>query len=242
MSEAGFDASIPVWDGRADSLREFKKLVVWWLESIDLKKTANFSLAARFAIKQKGADKLRALEFEPAELAHQPEVWVTDEEGNSTQTQQADYAKGINKILEAWDEMIGQTVTDNKGELRERFYMQTKRANGEGVVSFALKYRTLVAEMKKEGIALDDAEAAWFFKQKLMLTEVQMQMLETTLGPDTEKYSVCEREAVRLFKRLHMVPMVNQDVSENVNVFGSRPGLLFPQVQLRVFLHPGPAG
>ena len=32
-SESGFDASIPVWDGRADSLREYKRTVRWWLSA-----------------------------------------------------------------------------------------------------------------------------------------------------------------------------------------------------------------
>ena len=53
-SESGFDASIPVWDGRADTLREFKKTVTWWLSSIDLSKTRFFNLAARLAMRQKG--------------------------------------------------------------------------------------------------------------------------------------------------------------------------------------------
>ena len=52
-SESGFDASIPVWDGRPDSLREFRRTVTWWLSSIDLTKTKFFNLAARFAMRQR---------------------------------------------------------------------------------------------------------------------------------------------------------------------------------------------
>lgn len=37
--ESGFDGSIPIWDGRADSLCDFKRTVTWWLWSIDLSKT-----------------------------------------------------------------------------------------------------------------------------------------------------------------------------------------------------------
>ena len=68
-------------------------------------------------------------------------------------------------------------------------------------MQFALRYRTFIAEMRAEGIVLDDGEAAWFFKHKLGLSEVQKQMLETTLGAESEVYSVRERESVRLFKR-----------------------------------------
>ena len=34
FTESGFDASIPVWDGKADSLREFRRMTTWWLHSI----------------------------------------------------------------------------------------------------------------------------------------------------------------------------------------------------------------
>ncbi|CAK9111704.1 unnamed protein product [Durusdinium trenchii] len=52
--------------------------------------------------------------------------------------------------------------------------------------------------MKAENITLDDAEVAWFFKQKLNLTEMQKQMLETTLSGMTEAYADVERESVRI--------------------------------------------
>ena len=68
--ERWFDSYIPVWDGRSDSLRDFNRSVVWWLSSIDLKKTTDFNLAARFAMRQKGSAKLRAVEFDPKQLEY----------------------------------------------------------------------------------------------------------------------------------------------------------------------------
>ena len=53
--DRGFDSYIPVWDGRSETLREFKKSVQWWLHSIDLEKTTSYNLAARFAMRQKGS-------------------------------------------------------------------------------------------------------------------------------------------------------------------------------------------
>eukprot|EP00434_Breviolum_minutum_P017446 symbB.v1.2.015397.t1/scaffold1144.1/size135540/5 len=204
-SESGFDSSIPVWDGRADSLREFKKTVTWWLCSINLEKTKEFNLAARFAMKQKGSAKLRALEFEPSELEYTPAEEAEDPDSHEMIViTPAVYDTGIKKILAAWDDMVGRTVTDRKGELRERFYLSMKRNGGESVVAFALRYRTLVAEMKSEGITIDDSEVAWFYKQKLVLTEMQRQMLETSLGANTESYVECEKEsdAVKLRSRM----------------------------------------
>lgn len=117
---------IPVWDGRADALREFKRSVTWWLSSIDLTKTTKFNLAARFAMRQKGSAKLRALEFEPKDLEYIPAVMDTDLDENEYEVTPAVYDAGIQKILAAWEDMVGRTATDRKGELRERFYLNLK--------------------------------------------------------------------------------------------------------------------
>ena len=209
-SESGFDASIPVWDGRADSLREYKRTVRWWLSSVDLERTRFFNLAARFAMKQRGSARLCALEFDPKDLEYQPEVKLPDgETGDDVVVRAADYTCGVWKIIEAWENMVGRTTTDKRGELRDRFYTSLKRPPNESITAFALRYRTLIAEMRAEGIVIDDKEAAWFYKTKLGLSEMQKQMLETTLGADSEDYAVCERESIRLFKRVHAggVPM-----------------------------------
>ena len=202
--DRGFDSYIPIWDGRHESLRDFRKQVTWWLQSIDLTKTTTFNLAARFALRQKGTAKLRALEFNPSELAYIPAEEAEDPDtGEKLTLVEPIYDAGITKILNAWDEMIGRSVTDRKGELRERYYLQIRRGASESVSNFALRYRTLIAEMKNEGISVDEGEQAWFYKQKLQLTELQKQMLETTLGALTEDYGACERESIRLFKRVH---------------------------------------
>ena len=57
---------------------------------------------------------------------------------------------------------------------------------------FALRFRALIAEMRNEGVSVDDAETGWFFKQKLQLAE----MLETALRTQPD-YATCEKEAIR---------------------------------------------
>ena len=201
--ECGFDSYIPVWDGRSDSLRDFKRSVTWWLSSIDLKKITDFNLAARFAMRQKGSAKLRALEFDPKQLEYKPARKELNIETGVEEDIPAQYDYGIQRILSSWEEMVGRTALDRKGELRERFYMTLKRGPSESIPNFAMRFRTLAGEMKSEGVNADPSEQAWFFKQKLQLSEIQKQMLETTLGSDTD-YGICEREAVRLSKRVHM--------------------------------------
>ena len=204
FSESGFDSSIAVWDGKAESLRDFRKLVSWWVSSIDLTKTANFNLAARFDMKQKGSARLRALEFEPADLEYRPAKTQQDPDTEEELVLvEADYTRDIYKILDAWEEMVGRTLTDRRGELRERFYLHLRRPAHESLSNFALRYRTLLAELMSEGVVVDDAEAAWFYKNKLGLSEIQKQLLETTLGTNADVYADCERESLRLFKRMH---------------------------------------
>ena len=95
-------------------------------------------------MKQTRSAKMRALEFTPDELAYIPAEEYTDpDSGETIVVTPADYAAGINKILAAWDEMIGRTVNDRKGELREKFYLATRRGQQESVVAFSLRYRTL---------------------------------------------------------------------------------------------------
>ena len=153
-------------------------------------------------MRQKGAARLRALELE---LACVPEAEVPDETTGDVAKVPAKYDFGIQRIMAACEEMVGRSATDRKGELRERYCLTLKRGNSESVTNFALRYRTLVAEMKAEGIQIDEGEQSWFYRQKLLLSKMQKQMLETTLGAATENYMECEKESIRLFKRIHNV-------------------------------------
>ena len=135
--DRGFDSYIPMWDGRVDSLRDFRKQVELWFANIDLEKTTTFNLAARFAMRQRGAAKLRALEFDPKDLSYTPEYAMPDAATGDTTTIPAKYDTGIKKILAAWEDMVGRSVSDRKGELREPFYLSMRRGQAENVPNFA---------------------------------------------------------------------------------------------------------
>ena len=85
--------------------------------------------------------------------------------------------------------------------------------------------------MKADGILIDDKEQAWFYKTKLGLTEMQKQMLETTLGSSSEDYAACERESIRLFKRVALEVSHNGEITD----FLLRS---FPPVQVRLLRLP----
>lgn len=74
-------------------------------------------------MRQKGSAKLCAMELDPKDIAYKPAVTLPDAEiGDENIVTPADYEHGIWKIVEAWENMVGRTVTDKRGELREKFY------------------------------------------------------------------------------------------------------------------------
>ena len=97
-----------------------------------MEKTTTFNLAARFAMRQKGAARLRALELE---LACVPEAEVPDETTGDVAKVPAKYDFGIQRIMAACEEMVGRSATDRKGELRERYCLTLKRGNSESATS-----------------------------------------------------------------------------------------------------------
>ena len=59
--------------------------------------------------------RLRALELEPSDLAHRPAETQTDPDtGEELILVEADYTKGVYKILDAWQDMVAGTLTVGK--------------------------------------------------------------------------------------------------------------------------------
>ena len=89
------------------------------------------------------------------------------------------------------------------GELRSAFYLDLKRKPGERIGEFCTRYRTLVADLRAEGINLPSAELGWFLREKLGLDPLRKQLLETALA-GKDGYEEVEGEVLRLFKELHV--------------------------------------
>ena len=79
-------------------------------------------------------------------------------------------------------------------ELRERL---------ENVSEFCTRFRTVVADLKSEGVNLPSAELGWFLKDKMGLDPLRKQLLDTALQ-GAEDYNIIESEILRLFKELHI--------------------------------------
>jgi hypothetical protein len=150
---------------------------------------------------------------------------VKDAEGNVTTP--ANPRAGIDLLMAAFAEMIGKTTQARKLELRDQFHKKLYRLDGERIIDFASRYRTLVGQMRAEGIALDDDELSYQFREKLNLSVERSELLETAIG-DAPSYQKVETEAVRLFGRIHLTrsrqhPVVgHQDKAKLNHRWGNR--------------------
>ncbi|CAE7503333.1 RE2, partial [Symbiodinium sp. CCMP2456] len=208
MADSGGDyggvwSRCPTWDGSPLTWRAFKREMSWWISSLDLESTRKFNLAARFLMRQSGTVKQRGEEFSPEELEYQKAVTAPDPEtGEEVTIIEEDLLAGL-KLLQALENLNGQSVLDRRGELRTQFYLHMARRPGERVADYATRFRTVISDMKTEGVKLPDSEVGWFFKEKLGLDALRRQLLDTALQ-GAEAYGTIEGECLRLFRDLHL--------------------------------------
>lgn len=98
---------------------------------------------------------------------------------------------------------MGRTEMDRKAELRKQFYQTIRRAAGERISTFCTRYRTLIGEMRREGVTLPAGELGLFLKDRLGLDALRVQLLDTALQGKEDPDDV-EREVLRLFSDLHV--------------------------------------
>ncbi|CAE7641422.1 RE2 [Symbiodinium sp. CCMP2456] len=193
---------VPTWDGSPLTWRSFRREMDWWVSSLDLDSTRKYNLAARWLLRQSGPVRQRGEEFSPKELEYQPEMRGKDGEGNDVVIINEDLLAGLNKLLNSLEEINGRTVLDKRGELRNLFYQQLVRKPGERVSEFCSRFRTVVADLKQEGVKIPDTELGWFLREKIGLDPLRKQLLDTALS-GKEEYNIIEAEILRLFKDLH---------------------------------------
>jgi hypothetical protein len=176
----------------------------WWLASLDPESCKKYNVAARWALRQSGVVRARCEEFDPADLKGTTEVRRADPDtGADIVTTEADPFAGIRKLLLALEASMCRTEMDRKAELRKQFYQTIRRAAGERISTFCTRYRTLIGEMRREGITLPAGELGWFLKDRLGLDALRVLLLDTALQ-GKEDYEEVEREVLRLFRDLHV--------------------------------------
>lgn len=181
-SSGGAWSRVPVWDGSPQTWRSFQREMKWWTSSLDLESTKKYNLAARWLLRQHGIVRQRGEEFLPEELEYKKEVKVRDVvTGTDRVTQPEDALAGINKLMDALEGINGRTTLDKRGELRTAFYTELRRRPGERIAEFAARFRTMLADLKLEGVNLPTGEVGWFFKTKLGLDPLRVQLLDTAL-------------------------------------------------------------
>ena len=216
---------VPCWNGNPADWRTFKREMEWWIASLDSEHCGKFNIAARWALRQTGVVRARCEEFSPAELEGLKEEKVKDPQTEEmVVVQAADPFHGLRKLLKALEESMGKTELDRKGELRSQFYQEIRRQAGERISAFCTRFRTLLSDLKREGIVLPDTELGWFLRHRLALNPIRKQLLETALG-GREGYAEVEAEILRLFRDLHAAdPLHRRPVEQRA---GDRPLLCF---------------
>ena len=194
---------VPTWDGNPSGFRSFKREMEWWKASLDPTSCAKFNVAARWTLRQTGMVRARAEEFSPSELEGKKQVEVEDPTtGDMVVIEEGDPFAGLDKLMRALEDSLGKTALDKKGDLRKQFYQDLRRNAGERISSFCSRFRTLVGDMRREGVVLPDEELGWFLRSRMGLDAIGLQLLDTALG-GREKYEDVESEALRLFRDLH---------------------------------------
>ncbi|CAL1128158.1 unnamed protein product [Cladocopium goreaui] len=213
---------VPVWDGSPQTWRAFQREMKWWTSSLDLEGTKKYNLAARWLLRQSGVVRQRGEEFNPDELEYQKEVKGEDPQtGAEVVITPEDPLSGLTKLLKALEGINGKTTLDKRGELRNLFYLELKRKPGERIAEFCSRFRVSLADLRTEGVTLPSGEVGWFFKTKLGLDPLRVQLLETALS-GAEEYETIEREVLRLFKDLHSQdPLVRKSFGDSNNKGGS---------------------
>ena len=201
---------VPTWSGNPQEWRTFKREMNWWIASLDADQCRKFNVAARWALRQYGVVRARCEEFDPADLEGTPEdVMVDPDSGEKVVRAAADPFSGLRKLMTALESTVGKSALDRKGELRSLYYQEIKRNPGERISAFCTRFRTLVAELRREGIAMPDEEIGWMLKERLGLDAIRKQLLETALA-GRESYDMVEAECLRLFRDLHSSDPLNR--------------------------------
>ena len=201
---------VPTWSGNPQEWRTFKREMNWWIASLDADQCRKFNVAARWALRQYGVVRARCEEFDPADLEGTPEdVMVDPDSGEKVVRAAADPFSGLRKLMTALESTEGKSALDRKGELRSLYYQEIKRNPGERISAFCTRFRTLVAELRREGIAMPDEEIGWMLKERLGLDAIRKQLLETALA-GRESYDMVEAECLRLFRDLHSSDPLNR--------------------------------
>jgi len=152
----------------------------WWIASLDVEACRKYNVAARWALRQYGVVRARCEEFEPDDLLGIKEEKIKDpQSGEEVILVEADPFAGLRKLMKALEESVGKTQLDRKGELRAQFYQELRRNAGERISAYCSRFRTLAAELKREGIDLPPGELGWFLKDRMGLDPIRKQLLDS---------------------------------------------------------------
>ena len=89
--------------------------------------------------------------------------------GDEVKLTPEDPFSGLNKLLKSLEELSCKTALDRRGEVRSSIYLDLKRKPNERLANFCTRFRSLLAELRQEGVQLPSAELGWFLKGQTRL-------------------------------------------------------------------------
>ena len=193
------EVRIPVWDGRAQTLRDHRKDIDWWLEGEDLDATLKYNLASRYANKQPYLVRQRAREFAPSQLRAIPAV--VDGDGNVTTA--ANYRAGIDILLQAFEDMVGLDPPEQKAELLDTWHKKFNRKHAERIIDYCQRFRDLREQLNQAGVTFSEEDAGYMLRDRARLSDNRLELLDTATG-GSYKAADIQKHMIRIFKRVHL--------------------------------------
>ena len=140
------------------------------------------------------------MEFDPQDLRATP--GVKDQNGDYTTLPV--YDAGIKLLLESFEKSTGMDAPSKKGELLERWHTHFHRRAGERVIDYCTRAREILAELKSEGIGINEEMAGWMLQTRGGLSESRLELLQTATEGDYH-FPKVQTQMIRLFKKVHEV-------------------------------------
>ena len=118
---------VPSWDGDPHTFKRFEVDAKWWLAGEGWW-YVNYSVAARFVVRQTGAARARAELLEPEDLDGEDAV-IEDGEAITP----GDPAAGVERVMRAFRELLGRTAVARTAAALELHHNKMHRRSGESV-------------------------------------------------------------------------------------------------------------
>ena len=222
---------IPGWDGSPQTWRRYKRAVEIWIEGENLE--VSYSIAARMVTKLTGtarnrADLIPLTELRPIRAMAAVEAREANPSTGEPPTPyqpavEADWMRGINRLMEELEKMPGIPLVVKKGSTRKWFYDNLSRRPAESMSAWLTRFRLALQRCADDGVPMTDQEdLGWWLLKKSLLTEEREERLLTAVNSDYT-FAVLEAKMLVLFGSIHISESSRERTPFKGTPAGKRP-------------------